>query len=82
MGVDGRTAEEYEERLEKNLQSLQVGPVQGTPVRRTYIPKGDGKEQRPIGIPTFERQGVLQRAVTIALEAVYEQDFLTLLPWL
>jgi len=45
-------------------------------VRRTYIPKGDGKEQRPIGIPTFEDK-VLQRTVSMVLDAVYEQDFLT-----
>jgi RNA-directed DNA polymerase len=79
-GVDGRTAEEYEQRLGENLQSLldrfKSGRYHAPPVRRTYIPKGDGKEQRPIGIPTFEDK-VLQRAVTMVLEAVYEQDFLT-----
>ena len=44
------------------------------PVRRVQIPKGDGSKTRPIGIPTFEDK-VLQRAVLMALEAVYEQDF-------
>jgi group II intron reverse transcriptase/maturase len=45
-------------------------------VRRVHIPKGsDGTETRPIGIPTFEDK-VLQRAVAMVLEAVYEQDFL------
>jgi retron-type reverse transcriptase len=38
-----------------------------------YIPKGDGKKTRPIGIPAFEDK-VLQRAVAMVLEAVYEQD--------
>jgi len=79
-GVDGQTAEEYEERLEENLRSLldrfKSGQYHAPPVRRTYIPKGDGKEQRPIGIPTFEDK-VLQRAVSMVLEAVYEQDFHT-----
>lgn len=42
--------------------------------RRVHIPKGDGKQTRPIGIPTFEDK-VLQRAVSMLLEAVYEQDF-------
>jgi len=37
--------------------------------------KGDGKKLRPIGIPAFEDK-VLQRAVAMVLEAVYEQDFL------
>ena len=39
-----------------------------------YIPKGSGDKLRPIGIPTFEDK-VLQRAVLMAMEAVYEQDF-------
>jgi group II intron reverse transcriptase/maturase len=39
------------------------------------IPKGTGPETRPIGIPTFEDK-VLQRAVVMVLESVYEQDFL------
>jgi group II intron reverse transcriptase/maturase len=44
-------------------------------VRRVHIPKGEGSQRRPIGIPTFEDK-ILQRAVTMVLEAVYEQDFL------
>jgi RNA-directed DNA polymerase len=79
VGVDGQTAREYEEHLEDALQSLldrlKSGRYKAPPVRRTYIPKGDGKSTRPIGIPTFEDK-VLQRAVTMVLEAVYEQDFL------
>jgi group II intron reverse transcriptase/maturase len=78
-GVDGQTGKDYEERLEENLQSLldrfKSGRYKAPPVRRTYVPKGDGKKERPIGIPTFEDK-VLQRAVTMVLEAVYEQDFL------
>lgn len=77
-GVDGQTAEEYEERLEENLSTLlerfKSGRYKAPPVRRTYIPKGDGKERRPIGIPTFEDK-LLQRAVVMVLESVYEQDF-------
>ena len=78
-GVDGQTGKDYEERLEENLLSLldrfKSGRYKAPPVRRTYVPKGDGKKERPIGIPTFEDK-VLQRAVTMVLEAVYEQDFL------
>jgi RNA-directed DNA polymerase len=78
-GVDGQTAAEYAAHLEDNLQSLLDRAKSGTyfapPVRRVHVPKGDGKQTRPIGIPTFEDK-VLQRAVAMALEAVYEQDFL------
>jgi group II intron reverse transcriptase/maturase len=38
------------------------------------IPKGDGSKTRPIGIPTLEDK-VLQRAVLMVLEAIYEQEF-------
>jgi group II intron reverse transcriptase/maturase len=78
-GVDDQTGKEYQEQLEENLRSLlerfKSGRYQAPPVRRTYVPKGDGSQRRPIGIPTFEDK-VLQRAVTMVLEAVYEQDFL------
>lgn len=79
-GVDGQTAAAYEENLEENLQSLldrfKSGVYKAPPVRRVYIPKGDDPtKKRPIGVPTFEDK-VLQRAVAMVLEAVYEQDFL------
>lgn len=77
-GVDGQTAQEYAEHLEENLGELlerfKSGTYRAPPVRRVYIPKADGRKQRPIGIPTLEDK-VLQRAVTMVLEAVYEQDF-------
>jgi len=78
-GVDRQTATQYEESLEQNLQSLLDRAKSGTywapPVRRVHIPKGDGTQTRPIGIPTFEDK-VLQRAVAMVLEAVYEQEYL------
>jgi RNA-directed DNA polymerase len=78
VGVDGQTAEEYEKDLEGNLRSLlerfKSGAYRAPPVRRVYIPKGDGKKTRPIGIPTLEDK-VLQRAVSMVLEAIYEEEF-------
>ncbi len=78
-GVDGQTADDYAAHLEDNLRSLleraKSGTYRAPPVRRVRIPKGTGSETRPIGIPTFEDK-VLQRAVVMVLEAVYEQDFL------
>jgi group II intron reverse transcriptase/maturase len=78
VGVDGRTARDYEADLEANLQSLlnraKSGTYRAPPVRRVHIPKGTGNDTRPIGIPTFEDK-VLQRAVAMVLEPIYEQDF-------
>ncbi len=78
-GIDGQTAAEYATHLEANLRSLldraKSGGYRAPPVRRVHIPKGDGSQTRPIGIPTLEDK-VLQRAVAMVLEAIYEQDFL------
>jgi RNA-directed DNA polymerase len=77
-GIDGQSAKEYAEHLEANLQSLldraKSGRYRAPPVRRVHIPKGDGTETRPIGIPTFEDK-VLQRAVAMVIGEVYEQEF-------
>src|SRR6266540_2481513 len=78
-GVDGQTAEDYAERLEENLRDLldraKSGRYRAPAVKRAHIPKGDGQETRPIGIPTFEDK-ILQRAVVMVLEPIDEQDFL------
>lgn len=78
VGVDGQTAEQYAKDLQGNLKRLldraKSGTYRAPPVRRVHIPKGNG-EERELGIPTFEDK-VLQRAVAMVLEAVYEQDFL------
>jgi len=79
-GVDGVTAAEYEQDLEGNLLRLldraKSDTYRAPPVRRVHIPKGGSRtETRPIGIPTLEDK-ILQRAVVMLLEPIYEQDFL------
>ena len=77
-GIDGVTAEAYAEHLDENLRDLherlRSGRYQAAPVERVWIEKEDGS-QRPIGKPTFEDK-IVQRAVAMLLEAIYEQDFL------
>lgn len=77
-GIDGVTAKAYAADLEANLadlhKRLREGRYQASPVRRAYVPKEDGS-QRPLGIPVIEDK-IAQRAVTMILEAIYEQDFM------
>ena len=76
-GIDGVTAQTYAEHLDENLRDLherlRSGRYQAAPVERVWIEKDDGG-QRPIGKPAFEDK-IVQRAVAMLLEAVYEQDF-------
>ncbi len=78
VGVDGVTAAEYAEGLGLKLQNLldraKSGTYRAPAVRRVHIPKGKGKETRPLGIPTFEDK-ILQRAVKMVVEPLYEHDF-------
>src|SRR5262249_16389731 len=78
-GVDGQTAADYATDVLDKLRSLRDRAKSGTyrapPVRRVHIPKGTSPTgARRIGIPTFEDK-VLQRAVVMVLEPIYEQDF-------
>lgn len=76
-GIDGVTAQSYAEHLDENLhdlyERLRSGRYQAAPVERVWIEKDDGG-QRPIGKPAFEDK-IVQRAVAMLLEAIYEQDF-------
>jgi len=77
-GVDGVTLEEYEVNLDENLcdlvERMKRQAYKPQPVRRTYIPKANGKI-RPLGIPAIEDK-IVQKGMTRILEAVYEADFL------
>lgn len=77
-GIDGMTWAEYGEDLEKRLAGLQDrlhgGHYEPQPVRRVFIPKGDGK-MRPLGIPSLEDK-LVQQAVRMLMAPIYEADFL------
>jgi len=78
-GVDGVTWEDYETRLEGNLQDLHArvhsGGYRALPVRRRFIPKPGTDKQRPLGIAALEDK-IVQRALVAVLNAIYEEDFL------
>jgi group II intron reverse transcriptase/maturase len=78
-GVDRVTWSEYggaklEERLVDLQDRVHRGSYHPQPVRRVHIPKGDGAT-RPIGIPSLEDK-IVQQAVRMILEAIYEPEFI------
>ena len=76
-GVDRVSVERFAGRAERYLeevsQALSTDTYEVSPVRRVYIPKGDG-EQRPLGIPTVKDR-VVQTALKLVLEPIFEQEF-------
>ena len=77
-GIDGQTLAEIEQQgvegfLRELQDSLREGRYRPRPVRRTYIPKSDGR-QRPLGIPAV-RDRVVQMAAKLVLEPIFEADF-------
>src|SRR6201993_417298 len=77
-GVDGVTWQDYEADLEPNLEDLHSeihrGAYRPQPSRRTYIPKADGR-QRPLAVAALEDK-IVQGALVMVLNAVYEEHFL------
>ncbi len=77
-GVDEESIRDIEERgageyLKEIQDALKAGRYRPRPVRRRYIPKGDGR-QRPLGIPTV-RDRVVQMATKLVVEPIFEADF-------
>jgi RNA-directed DNA polymerase len=77
-GVDGVTWEEYGRDLEARLAALHGrihrGAYRAQPSRRVWIPKADGRK-RPLGVAALEDK-VVQYAVGMVLNQIWEQDFL------
>ncbi|MBN2886339.1 MAG: group II intron reverse transcriptase/maturase, partial [Chromatiaceae bacterium] len=76
-GVDGVKKDDYGVGLEARLDALSARlrrlGYRPQPVRRTYIPKGDGR-YRPLGVPAFEDRLVQDRLSAI-LQAIWEPEF-------
>jgi len=77
-GIDGVTWKEYETALDEKLADLHSrihrGMYRAQPSKRAYIPKADGR-QRPLGIAALEDK-IVQQAVVMVLNQIYEEDFL------
>lgn len=78
VGVDGITKQQYERKLESNLQQLLLrirnGSYYPKPSRIVEIPKADGSK-RPLAISCIEDK-IVQEAVRCILERIYEPHFL------
>jgi len=77
-GIDGMTWREYANGLGERLvdlhERIHKGTYRAQPSKRTYIPKADGK-LRPLGIASLEDK-IVQQAMVMVLNAIYEEDFL------
>jgi RNA-directed DNA polymerase len=67
-------AKDADERLKKLSEALRTGTYKPLPVRRTYIPKPDSREQRPLGIPTIIDR-IVQTALRNVIEPIFEREF-------
>lgn len=79
MGVDGVSKEDYEEKLDENIDKLisKMKTMTYVPqdVKRVYIPKTGSTEMRPLGIPAYEDK-LVQGAMADVLNEIYENIFL------
>jgi RNA-directed DNA polymerase len=77
-GVDHVTIARFEAHLDDELgrlrEQLRDGTYRPQAIRRHYIPKPGSQEKRPLGIPTV-RDRVVQTAVRMVLEPIFERDF-------
>ena len=77
-GIDGVTYGEYAANLEENLLALETrlreGSYRARPVKRRWIAKAGSSKMRPLGIPVLEDK-IVQQAVRMILEPIWENDF-------
>lgn len=77
-GVDQVSLKQYESQLDKRLASLErklrTGHYEPKPVKRVFIRKPGGKEERPLGIPTVEDR-IVQTALQLVIGPIFEIGF-------
>jgi group II intron reverse transcriptase/maturase len=72
--MEGLEKDDLDRNLERLVERLRQKRYRAKLIKRRYIKKENGK-QRPLGIPALEDK-IVQKAVAMILEAIYEQDYL------
>lgn len=77
-GSDHQSVQDFERHLDGNLkqlhEELRTGSYRPRPIRRQYIQKAGSSEKRALGIPAV-RDRVVQRAVQMVIEPIFERQF-------
>lgn len=78
-GIDGIDKQRLEACLPEELSRIRAELLAGTyeplPARRVYIPKASDKtKRRPLGIPSL-RDRIVERAMLMAMQPIWESDF-------
>jgi RNA-directed DNA polymerase len=78
-GVDRESVKSYEKNKERNLDDLMQrlktrNGYKCPPLRRVYIPKGNTRTKRPLGIPTIDTR-VAQEVMRRLVDPIFEPQF-------
>jgi RNA-directed DNA polymerase len=77
-GADGQSVKAFEAKAEHHLNrlhdELREGTYRPAPVKRVWIEKPGSREKRPLGVPAV-RDRVVQTALRLAIEPVFEREF-------
>jgi hypothetical protein len=76
-GIDGVPIENVTiPSISSLAECLRNGTYRPLPIKRVFIPKGNGPKLRPLGIAST-RDKIVQKAILVLIEPVFDPDFVT-----